>query len=760
MLEKVVSINAVGRFFSCNPPGDIMLAPLTLIHGHNGQGKSTLTAIIRSMSDGKPDQVLSRQSLHTRGQSKPTIHIRHSGLSVKFNGTAWDSHPDNFLIFDQDFIHANVFMGNEISYEHRKNLHTVIIGEDVGTKSARIAEIDTLSRGTSTTIGALETFIDGKITQLDITRATFLGLSPTKEQLEGIDLQIQSLQKGIEDVPAVEALSSHPNLLEIEVPSLAENWLPLLLSGAELNPDLAAVLDTLDPAQRATAEAWLYQGLKYLSLTDPACPFCEADTSSSSRVSDIRMLASEEYELSKGLVSAVGEQIETAFADSVLMRLSNASTTNLSAISAWQTLAKIDPVPTLPNESIETLRASKQTLLEMVSIKANSPLAPVDITTEAATTLRKLNNLIVQAAQYNVAIVGARESIEKVRKAVLTEANQVKLKSLGRLKAIKERDLPATASKCNELLKAQKLRDDLAGEKSRLKGEIETVSSRAHTKYESAVNKYLEELGCAFRLSQLKSTYAGGKPNSSFSFTLDNRPVEIAAKGAGPAFHTAFSGADRTTLALAFFLAMVDSNSSLDKAIVVIDDPIAHSDLNRRNFISLHLALLAQRCEQLIVLSHSEEFLTGVQSYAIKKGTRSKVMRIVAVGNFESSLEPSSLDEIEHLYFDGRSSLLAYNQHRIGDRLAVAIALRTTLETYYRYRFPEAFPRGKWLGDFVGIARLAAANTPLGDYASKHMGDLEIVNEFSKDYHGTVATPPNEPELADAVMRALRLLEA
>lgn len=49
MIEEFITINNIGRFRDCRPSGDAALQKLTLLFAENGQGKTTLCGILRSL---------------------------------------------------------------------------------------------------------------------------------------------------------------------------------------------------------------------------------------------------------------------------------------------------------------------------------------------------------------------------------------------------------------------------------------------------------------------------------------------------------------------------------------------------------------------------------------------------------------------------------------------------------------------------------------------------------------------------------------
>src|SRR3546814_14330239 len=98
------------------------------------------------------------------------------------------------------------------------------------------------------------------------------------------------------------------------------------------------------------------------------------------------------------------------------------------------------------------------------------------------------------------------------------------------------------------------------------------------------------------------------------------------AADAMPSFRNTLSTGDKTTLALAFFLAKLDHDGNLASKVVVFDDPLSSHDSHRRGKTVEAIKQLCGRCLQLIVLSHDEYFLRDVEKRCA--GTRSEERRV------------------------------------------------------------------------------------------------------------------------------------
>ena len=124
MIRKIVEIENVGRFLAYKATGDVELKRYNLIFAENGRGKTTLCSILRSLQTGDPAHILGRATLGST--QPPRVNIRTDSGNAIFSNAAWSMTLPAFAIFDSTFVSENVYSGNVIGLDHRRNLSTVI----------------------------------------------------------------------------------------------------------------------------------------------------------------------------------------------------------------------------------------------------------------------------------------------------------------------------------------------------------------------------------------------------------------------------------------------------------------------------------------------------------------------------------------------------------------------------------------------------------------------------------------------------------
>jgi len=137
MLRKIISIKNVGRFLSYGAAGDVELKRHNLVFAENGRGKTTLCAILRSLQTGDATHVRGRTTLGTGGAAE--IKILVDGGTAAFSNGAWSTTVPNIAIFDSTFVSENVYSGDSVHLDHKRNLYRVIVGKQ-GVDLARQIE--------------------------------------------------------------------------------------------------------------------------------------------------------------------------------------------------------------------------------------------------------------------------------------------------------------------------------------------------------------------------------------------------------------------------------------------------------------------------------------------------------------------------------------------------------------------------------------------------------------------------------------------
>lgn len=217
MIKKFIFLNNIGRFHNYNCKGDIELRKVNLVYAGNGFGKTTLCAVLRSVQSGNANFLFERKTLGKDGA--PGAKIKCSSGVVKFMDGAWDGTIPDIAVFDTTFVHENVFRGDSVEHEHRRNLYQVIVGKQGVDLAKKVEELDAKIRETNTDLKTKEAAVQSHVPQ-DMSIGQFLALHEGSD----LDAKIKIKESEIKILRDAEAIHSTSLLGIINIPSLPDNF--------------------------------------------------------------------------------------------------------------------------------------------------------------------------------------------------------------------------------------------------------------------------------------------------------------------------------------------------------------------------------------------------------------------------------------------------------------------------------------------------------------------------------------------------------
>src|SRR5262249_47717249 len=128
-------------------------------------------------------------------------------------------------------------------------------------------------------------------------------------------------------------------------------------------------------------------------------------------------------------------------------------------------------------------------------------------------------------------------------------------------------------------------------------------------------NRLLGEFQSGFRITGTSQSYAGGPVSSTYKLVINDAPIDLRNATTAlntPSFRNTLSSGDKSTLALAFFLAQLEHDDEKAGRIVVFDDPFNSQDTFRKDCAVQKIKRCGAACAQVIVLSHDQDFLKRI----------------------------------------------------------------------------------------------------------------------------------------------------
>lgn len=758
MLQKIITIENVGRFKNAPATGDSQFTKYTTIVGANGYGKTTLCAILRSLQTGVAAHILGRKTL---GATKaPAINLLLASGNSRFTGDAWTSTLPSLAIFDGVFVAENVHSGEVVETDHKRNLYRVIIGQQgvvLAEEDARLAaESRTKTADASTAAKAIQPHVP---TGMKLEQ--FIALPADVD----IDTKIADQARTVEAVQQADRLKTRSVLSEIQLPSLPLDFEEIL---ARTLDDVAADAEAVVARHVAhhgledEGTTWIANGLSHAGDT---CPFCGQGIKGLPLIAAYRAIFSDQYDALKNSLVTMHSTVTRLFGDGGAAQLATLDAQNTAATEFWGQYCTLDAAAlALPVAAAPAVTQLGQAALRLLELKIQKPL-------EALALDRPLKKA---KADYEAAVAATKTAQEAVTRANTiiaarkAEATKTDLKTaqaeLSRLRAIKARHTTSVAALCAEHSRHSADKVNLDTQKDAIRTRLDAHTKSVVKPYEKLINKYLDDFNAGFRIAQTKHNYAGGVATSSYQLVIESHHIDVGDSKtpiARPSFKNTLSAGDRTTLALAFFLASLTKDAALDQKVVVFDDPFNSQDAFRRLQTVHEIMKVGGASAQIIVLSHDATFLRQVWAKAPPAARSS--LQIYDAGLRGSRISPIDLDKA----CQGRTAtdiddLLTYLTTGAGQPLDIIRKMRTVLETYCRSTYVGAFLPDDYLGEIVGKIRNGGTTHP----AEPLYTDLDQINDYSAPYHHGADARDATPDEIDATAlkgyarRTLKIINA
>ncbi|HEY0236299.1 MAG TPA: AAA family ATPase, partial [Afipia sp.] len=380
---------------------------------------------------------------------------------------------------------------------------------------------------------------------------------------------------------------------------------------------------------------------------------------------------------------------------------------------------------------------------------------------EAATMLSSAGYTI---KAYNTVVAAMEVEISSKRNGVhLTE--QQALSALSNIAKRKRRRESGVQSRIDAIMAAGRGDKRAKRIRTEVQKRLKATSEQAAAHYYDRVNHYLDKFEATFRISKFSNSMAGNVGSIDYGLIVRGHAVARGrgrGTGAEPNFKNTLSTGDKTTLALAFFLAGLDRETALADRVVVFDDPMSSHDSHRKVRTMEFMQELCGRCAQLIVMSHDEHFLRMVKSRCTGTPHVAYEIKYDGAENW-SQASVVDLDELcQNEYTKQVATLADFYDSSAGDPLLIAPIVRKVLETYMRRTYPAYFHATMNLAPIITAIKAAGPSHPSWD----DVGALEACNSATKDeHHGddasiTPAAPIDSDNLRGTVRDCLELVHA
>lgn len=507
-------------------------------------------------------------------------------------------------------------------------------------------------------------------------------------------------------------------------------------------------------------ETWLTEGLQYVAAD--SCPFCGQALTGIDLIQAYTGFFSREYHALREEARDLGAQVEGSLGDRIAAGIERVLLQNSGGVDFWQQYCVFAP-PVLPEagrvgDALTGIRDAAQSLLD---IKRGTPLeavAPDDGFTEA---LGAFEALRASLARYNGAVAAANAAIHARKRDTETANVRDAENALAALKAQKARHTDEVRALCATDAQLQGQKVALETEKAQAREQLDAHTHRVIAQYGQSINRYLERTNAGFRVTTPTHTYRGGTPSTSYQIVINQNVVDLgdaATPADRPSFRNTLSAGDRTTLALAFFLAQLEQDSDRARKVIVLDDPFSSLDSFRRNHTVQQIYKCGETCAQVLLFSHEPWFLKLLWDRVLVADR--KTLQLARVGEENTTIAEWDIEKaVQARYRADIEALQRFFSLGEGEQRDVIQKIRPILEAYCRTLYPTQFSDQDTLGVIVGKIRAAGAAHPLRPIAD----ELDELNVYCRRYHhgenpNAATEPIDETELQAYVKRTLMLV--
>ncbi|AWO87807.1 MULTISPECIES: AAA family ATPase [Bradyrhizobium] len=734
-LHQIKHIGSVGRFRAASASGDVAFKKFTLIFGENGRGKTTLCSILRSLQNNDPAIIIGRKTL---GDSRdPNIVLAFQNGPIQFKGGRWNAEHTKLRIFDAQYVAENVYFGDGIGTDQRRNLCRVMLGRDGVLLAEAYDKADTAITIKTHEIRDVRKHLTAHVQQHQIDNLIALEEDPD------IEAKIEVKAREVEGLKEIDNLRTRQLLQALEFPKLPtrlEEILGKTLQGVSRDAE-ATVRKHVAAHDKEGHEDWLATGMAYVQ--DDECPFCGQNTEGVDLIAAYAAYFNDAYIAFKGELETYTRLPEKHYSDDRIEVLLSRIETNASNADVWKRYVTLK-APVLKGEVAKVIKAFRDEMIALLNKKNANALEAVRLSTGYRDAYQTLSTLSASVQAYNEAVTAANAAIEKFKSSASAAKLQSAQNALKWLELTKKRHEAPLSDFCDEYVKLIEEKEVLDAIKADARAKLDAYSGSVVDTYRKSINAYLKTFTAGFHLDQMKVEYSGRVPNSTYCVVINETPVDLGKNDtplSEPSFRNTLSSGDKSTLALAFFLAQVKADPERGECIVVLDDPFSSQDQFRRTCTMGEIVRCGRDVAQVIVMSHDGRFLRELWERDLPSDDR-KALWLIQAGKKDTVIAEWPIEtDTESEDAGNRRVLLSYYHESKGNPRDVVKKLRPVVETHMKRMAPE-LAGIKGLGKMLN--KIRENDGP--PYLMSAYDEIDDINTYTRKYmHGEGKNPDTEP---------------
>ncbi|MDA8052358.1 MAG: hypothetical protein M0002_20540 [Rhodospirillales bacterium] len=496
MLDRIRLLRNIGQFDSVSLCANIALPRLTLVYAENGRGKTTLSAILRSLGTGDPIPIAERRRL---GASNPPHVVVQpiSGGAITFDSGAWTQALPNVAVFDDVFVDENVYSGLSVDAEHRQNLHELILGsQGVALSKAFQALVDRIeehNRALRQKADAIPANGRG-----GLSAEEFCALQPRP----AIDEEIQAAERTLAAARDQDTIRTAASFDPFALPGFDLAAVETLLGRGLGSLDMAAVARVQAHLSGigSGAEGWIADGMRRVQSSGSlVCQFCAQALSGSSLVAHYRAYFSAAYEdLKRAITKAIGD-LDSAHGGAVPAAFERNVRVWVERRQFW---SKFCDLPDVGLDTAAIARAwhtARDAVRGLLTAKQAAPLDAMEMSAEARAAVHTFEGFREGVDQLSDNLQAANGTIRVVKEQAASGDPAALAADIARLNAVKARFSPGVTPLCDAYLAEKKAKADTEERRAKAREALDTYRTSVFPSYETAINLYLGKFGAGCR---------------------------------------------------------------------------------------------------------------------------------------------------------------------------------------------------------------------------------------------------------------------
>ena len=549
-----------------------------------------------------------------------------------------------------------------------------------------------------------------------------------------------------------ESICNNEEFNSLPIPHLPvdelKDVLQVTLEGIEKSAE-RRVLDHMHQYDSPNMEDWLDAGTDIFDSNAESCPFCGQRLKAGHLIEHYQSYFNKVYKSLKSRISGFSK--EYLDFDEQLAGLNRKLQNNSNLLPTWKKeLPDISLIPLEYQQISARLKAASDHIDMVMRKKKNAPMEKFELDQKSNEAIAKWKETAARMKDYNRTIAETNKDILSLKQRLQT-SNLVKAerKEQDLQNAKCRHDNPLVIDLCREFIAETR---EVEAEKKKVK-ETRVAKNQAITSLFEAnmdkINKYLgpEYFDVEFQLCQFDFTRdTAGERVNAYAIKFPAGIIPIGKSDAVPSetsFKNALSAGDRGTLSLAIFLAHLDGIGELERKAIVIDDPITSLDANRRWATYEAICELCKRRGQVIVMSHSAEFLHIIWKEYGRRCGRDRTTRRLRIRPQVCAVRASEIEEgwdsDELLLKEQRKRIRLVDEFANGTRHdldKIGKCLRQIIEHHYKDLYPLQFTSKMGsLGSFIGCVAKAQNGDALKPLKHRKLDELQKANTFLRGLH-------------------------